>query len=781
MVSLRSSLFTALVVGLLPVAGAKALRSAPPPVDITGTVRDSANGQPVQSADVVVMQNGSVVLTTATDAFGRYTLHNLAPGAYVLTVRNIGFRPMSRSVTVSAGGADMTGVDFTLGHLAVSLGAVQVTAAVPIAVDTRTGDQVFKQDDYHGAPTHTTSQILQESIAGAARAPTGEVHIRGQHAEYTYYVDGVPVPSGISGSLNELFDPTIVDKINFQTGGWDAEYGNKNAAIVNVTTRIPTGGFHSDIGAYAGAYDNTTVGGKGFNGQTLTMSTNSGPWGYFFSGARQQSDMRLEPVVFDTAGNRAVNFHNTGSDYYGFGKIQFTSSTNDALSLDLSASRTRFAVPFDSTGGFFNNDHQTDNNDFANLGWRHLFSGASANELFAAVFARHGSLDYVPDPADDPAFAFFPDTTKYNLAESRQFNTFGVKADYQWNLRREFNVKVGTLSSVTTGHEEFRSTDANGNAGPQSVSDLSGHDLGVYAQTSYAPTELAELRAGVRYDAHAAPFAGTQSQVSPRVRLNLYPSTATTLYVYYGRQFIPTNVEDLRAITSSALGPNLTPDATLPERDDFYELGLVQRFGSGLTAKLSGYKKESTPGIDDATVPGSAIVTSVNIDKVHVTGVEAVLEYRPQGAFSAYANAALNHAWGTGPITGGFFPADNPTTAFDLDHDQRLSLVGSATYSIGRYYLSGTEIYGSGLTNGQDPDASFGTGLFDFNKSVHVAPNAITNLSMGYSWVSGRSIVRPQLFIENLFNKQYLLKGAFFSGPSVGRPRSIQLRVDVGM
>jgi len=47
-----------------------------------------------------------------------------------------------------------------------------------------------------------------------------------------YYVDGVPVPPGISGSLNELFDPSIVNQIDFQTGGWDAEYGLRNAAIV---------------------------------------------------------------------------------------------------------------------------------------------------------------------------------------------------------------------------------------------------------------------------------------------------------------------------------------------------------------------------------------------------------------------------------------------------------------------------------------------------------------------------------------------------------------------
>jgi len=31
-----------------------------------------------------------------------------------------------------------------------------------------------------------------------------------------------------------------------------------------------------------------------------------------------------------------------------------------------------------------------------------------------------------------------------------------------------------------------------------------------------------------------------------------------------------------------------------------------------------------------------------------------------------------------------------------------------------------------------------------------------------------------------VFDNKYLLKGAFFSGASVGRPRSVQLRVNIG-
>jgi hypothetical protein len=759
--------------------------------DISGTITDSSSGQPLASAEVSVSQNGSVVTNTQTDGFGRYTVHNLNGGTYLVSARMIGFRPLSRTVTIAADGGDVTNADFRLVPAAVNLTAVTVTASVPIAVDTRTGDQVFQQHEYHGAPTNTTSQILQLSISGAARAPTGEVHIRGQHAEYTYYVDGVPVPAGISGSLNELFDPQVVNQISFQTGGWDAEYGNKNAAIVNVTTRIPAGGLHGDFGTYFGTYDaSTTTTDRTFNGQSLSLSTNSGPWGFFFSGARQFSGMRREPVIFDPTSNKVENFHNQGTDYFGFGKIQFTPSTHDVLSLDLNSSRTKFQVPYDTSGNTVNDDQQTDINSFANLGWRHQFgaagdsSGASQNsDVFAAVYYRHGSLDYVPGNIDTPQFVFFPDPNSYNLAENRQFNTFGTKLDYTVHPQHELEFKIGTQLSRTNGHEDFVTTDANGNHGPASNSGLKGWDAGVYAQTAYSPIEQFEVRTGVRYDAHNAPFAGTESQVSPRIRLNFFPSPSTTLYAYYGRLFVPTNVEDLRAITSVAQSGTVA-EPTRPERDNFYELGLVQRLPAGINLKLSGYRKDSKPGIDDNTVPGSAIVTSVNIADVHITGVESVIELRPQGPFSGYLNVALNHAYGRGPITGGFFPEDTPEGYFDLDHDQRLSVVASATYSIGRLYLSGTGIYGSGLTNGVDPadcNCSYGTGLFAFNRGIKVDPSTIFNFSAGYSIIAGGSVIRPELYVENVFDKKYLLKGAFFSGASVGRPRSIQLRVNVGM
>src|SRR5438309_4477207 len=258
--------------------------------DIGGTVADSATGTPLAGGEVRVLQGGNLIATAVTDAFGRYVLHNLAAGAYRVEVRYLGYRAQTHDLSVGAT-EGFSRADFKLVPLPINLSAVEVATAVPLAVDTRTGNQIFKQNDYHGAPNSTTSQLLQQSIVGAARAPTGEVHICGQNAEYTYYVDGVPVPSGISGSLNELFDPQVVTQIDFQTGGWDAEYGIKNAAVVNVNTRIPTGGAHVDASSYGGSFR--------ANGQALDASTNAGEGGVCLSGAGQGPGVGRERLVVD--------------------------------------------------------------------------------------------------------------------------------------------------------------------------------------------------------------------------------------------------------------------------------------------------------------------------------------------------------------------------------------------------------------------------------------------------------------------------------------------------
>ena len=119
--------------------------------DIGGSVADSATGTPLPGGEVRVSREGSTVATATTDAFGRYVIHNLPAGSYSVEVRYLGYRPESRDIAV----AQTEGVaraDFRLVPLPINLSAVEVSSTVPLAVDTRSGNQIFKQNDYHRGP-----------------------------------------------------------------------------------------------------------------------------------------------------------------------------------------------------------------------------------------------------------------------------------------------------------------------------------------------------------------------------------------------------------------------------------------------------------------------------------------------------------------------------------------------------------------------------------------------------------------------------------------------------
>jgi hypothetical protein len=284
----------------------------------------------------------------------------------------------------------------------------------------------------------------------------------------------------------------------------------------------------------------------------------------------------------------------------------------------------------------------------------------------------------------------------------------------------------------------------------------------------------------VRYDVHTAPLADHAVQLSPRLRLNLYPTPTTSLWLYYGRLFVPSAVEDFHVLATAGQAGR-TGQPTLPQRDHFFEMGLVRQIPAyNVTLKLDAYHKRSRPAVDDNVLPGTALDATVNVAQVRVTGIESVVEVRPAGPLGGYINIALSHAIAHGPITGGFSPTAFPDGWYDMDHDQRLSAVGHVSYDRRRWYASTTAIYGSGLTNGYPSNATTRLGLFDFNPAVKVAPSVIVNASVGgVVSLLGRTL-RPQLYVDNLFDRQYVLKGAFTSGAAIGRPRTLILRFGLG-
>ena len=80
-----------------------------------------------------------------------------------------------------------------------------------------------------------------------------------------------------------------------------------------------------------------------------------------------------------------------------------------------------------------------------------------------------------------------------------------------------------------------------------------------------------------------------------------------------------------------------------------------------------------------------------------------------------------------------------------------------------------------------DATGPLNTGLFDFNKEFKVAPSFIVSFSASYTFVVGQTVLRPAIYVDNVFNHLYALKCAFFSGATFGMPRTVQVRVTVGI
>src|SRR3989454_8465467 len=106
-----------------PSAGATPPRVAPPNGDIGGSVADSTNGTPLSGGEVRITRAGSTVATATTDAFGRYVIHNLPAGGYTIEVRYLGYRAVTRDVTVGPGD-ETAAADFRLVPLPLNLSAV---------------------------------------------------------------------------------------------------------------------------------------------------------------------------------------------------------------------------------------------------------------------------------------------------------------------------------------------------------------------------------------------------------------------------------------------------------------------------------------------------------------------------------------------------------------------------------------------------------------------------------------------------------------------------------
>ncbi|MFP3740639.1 TonB-dependent receptor plug domain-containing protein, partial [Burkholderia sp. SIMBA_019] len=77
-----------------------------------------------------------------------------------------------------------------------------------------------------GANTPLNQVLLQ--APGVANDSYGQLHVRGDHADLQYRINGIMIPEPISG-FGQSLDTRIIDQVNLLTGALPAEYGYRTA------------------------------------------------------------------------------------------------------------------------------------------------------------------------------------------------------------------------------------------------------------------------------------------------------------------------------------------------------------------------------------------------------------------------------------------------------------------------------------------------------------------------------------------------------------------------
>ncbi|HVE07402.1 MAG TPA: TonB-dependent receptor [Paraburkholderia sp.] len=680
---------------------------------LSGSVQD-AHGKPVAHADVALTNAaGSNTGHTSTDASGHFELDHVAPGTYAVNVSAPGFAAASQIADTAAQPAAPLTVTLKQDDtLDVNVNAQRLDQARN-GLLPETGSSVYRitSEDIHNLPQGENTPLNQVLLQapGVANDSFGQVHVRGDHADLQYRINGIQIPEPISG-FGQSLDTRIIDQVNLLTGALPAQYGDRTAGIVDIHTKTGDTGDGGAIDVFGGSH------------QTLRTSADvygsKGDFSYFFSGSLGVNNLGIEAP---TASPSPIHDHTRQGDAFGY--MSYLINPLTRVSVMLGTAANQFEIPntpglapqftlagtpsFDSANL---NETQSELNNYAVVALQG--TNGAAFDYQVALFTRYTRTQFNPDPVGDLIFNGVASNDFHNDTAN------GLQADTTWRLNSKHTLRAGV--QFQQEHAQFSDTvsvfptDADGNQSSdvpltlQDSSSKTGYLYSAYLQDEWKITSKLTLNYGLRYDGMDE-FVSAH-QLSPRIGAVYTLTPTTTVHAGYARYFTPPSFE---LVSSETIGrfagttnaPEVTQnDPVQPERDDYYDIGVTQRLGSDVTVGLDAYYKKAHNLLDEGQFGTALIFAPFNYQYGRVYGVEFTANYKHENV-SAYLNVAYSRAQGKN-IDSAQFNFGAAELAFIssqfvfLDHDQRVTASFGGAYTWHTLTFTADGIVGSGLRSG---------------------------------------------------------------------------------
>ncbi|WP_330082816.1 TonB-dependent receptor [Methylocystis iwaonis] len=600
--------------------------------------------------------------------------------------------------------------------------------------------------------------VTQDSAAG------GSFHVRNEHGNVQYRVNGILLPDGVSGGFSQVMDTGFIGSVSLITGALPAQYGLRTAGVVDIVSRPPPLTPGGNVSIYGGSH---ATGQSAFD-----YGAQHGRWEAFASGRLTMNNLGLQNT---TPGHEALHDRTRQGRFFGFASYAIDESTK--LSFITGTSVVGYQIPnnpgqqpqFAPYGVNWFDSGKLNENQVERTFYNVLALSKSTAELDAQIsyFSRYSTVHYVPDAIGDLIFnGVASDVYRAGVVNGLQGDAAYRLGDH--TLRGGFTVS-GEQTKVINASLVFP-LDADGNPGNTPIGAYDpniklGWLAGVYAQDEWKLTDNLTLNAGLRFD-QMWQFV-TANQLSPRVSLTFKPVDDTTFHVGYARYFTPP-AQALAAPTNLAVYANTTQQAEIPlsspvrpERAHYIDVGVTQRLTPQLEAGVDFYYKRARNLLDDGQFGQAYVQTAFNYARAYNTGVELKALFR-DGDFRAYANLAWARQRATQVTSNQFLFGSDEIDYISghyiyTDHAQTLSGSAGASYVFWGTRGSVSMIYGSGLRSG-------------FANTTHASP--YTQVNLGLAREIGTVFDRPltlRFDIVNLLDHAYQLRDG--SGIGVFAPQ----------
>lgn len=608
---------------------------------------------------------------------------------------------------------------------------------------------------------------------GVVQDSYGQLHVRGDHSNLQYRINGVIIPEPISG-FGQMLDTRFANQINVLTGALPAQYGYRTAGIVDITTKGAASDEDGEPKAFGGEIG-TVLGSNATHEVNAQIQGTKDRFSYYLSGVFLENNLGIE----NPTGNRnATHDHTTQNK--SFGMLSYLLDNDSRVSFMFGTSNGRFQIPtrpglapqFTLDGAVppaseALNANQREKTDFQILTYQQKVS--SRLDYQVSVFRRASRIDYMPDPIGDLVY----NGVAANI--TRRNEAYGVQGDASYKLGDKHTLRFGVfaqreryVADNTASVFPADDTGAQTSTTPFTIVDNhsgSGTTMGVYLQDEWKPTDKLTVNYGARYD-HVNTIVSEQ-QLSPRLGLTYDLTPRTRVHAGYARYFTPPPTEkfDTTSVQAFSGTTNALPSdantAVKSERSNYFDIGVSHQVTPQLTLGLDAYYRDVRHLQDEGQFGNALLYSAFNFERGRIYGVEGSANYR-NGNFGAYLNVAVSRAQGKGIETGQFnFDAEELAYInnhwVNLDHDQRLTASAGVSYLYaGTTYMTDV-LFGTGLRNG-----FANTDRLPAYWQMNVGAARDFNLPMLGKF-------KTRLTVLNVFDRSYQLRDG--TGIGVGAPQ----------